>query len=342
MNLLKQKPISAGWQSKKAAPWKPTHDLLQISLAGHVLDAFWLHCGHRNFDVWAANATMDDLSAVAKHVYRNLFTSRAVEEQINVEEPDTVLMNTILYNRDVLYYWLLVKSIKADDIGHVVLILWIWMVMMCTPKTMPRYANPIFETLGRLQQYPEEVQKLFLHNWLVNLTGRADGCKEVDLLQEYSNFWVKTVYGAKGVNCNWDWLSMISVCIYSLRDAMHVVQNTFGIPIYGTRHTTPDMSKEVQYIAKKLREEKVQEYVAECPANHDFHEGSKYANKRSAFSRYRVDEAIIADLGFCWRKQNDKEELYIPSTNDLAMDSEEPIDMADELLAGTMALFEDD
>ncbi|KAJ3963651.1 hypothetical protein EV361DRAFT_813156, partial [Lentinula raphanica] len=56
-NLLKRKPISAGWQSKKAAPWKPTHELIQISLAGHILDAFRIHCGDTDFDRWASKAT---------------------------------------------------------------------------------------------------------------------------------------------------------------------------------------------------------------------------------------------------------------------------------------------
>lgn len=34
-------------------------------------------------------------------------------------------------------------------------------------------------------------RKLVLNNWLVNLTGRVNGFKEVDLLQEHQNFWAK-------------------------------------------------------------------------------------------------------------------------------------------------------
>lgn len=122
-NLLKRKPISAGWQSKKAAPWKPTHEFLQISLAGHVLDAFRIHCRHEDFDLWASHVSMEDFKAVAERVYNSLFTSAAYEEQLDAAVPVTVLMNNILYNRDVLYYWHLVKSIKAGDIGRVILVL---------------------------------------------------------------------------------------------------------------------------------------------------------------------------------------------------------------------------
>lgn len=182
-NLLKRKPISAGWQSKKAAPWKPTHEFIQISLSAHILDAFRIHCGKDDFDSWSLKATLDDLMDLSKKVY--VFSSAAYERQEEAQIPDIVLMNNILYNCDALYYWLLVRSIKAGDIGRVVLVLRIWMVMMWTPKTMPRYANAIFETLGRLQQYPERLRRLFLHNWLVNLTGNADGFKEH--LQIFSN-----------------------------------------------------------------------------------------------------------------------------------------------------------
>ncbi|KAK7012488.1 hypothetical protein R3P38DRAFT_3324118 [Favolaschia claudopus] len=38
--LLKRKPMTAGWKAKKATPWKPSHELLQISLAAHVKDVF--------------------------------------------------------------------------------------------------------------------------------------------------------------------------------------------------------------------------------------------------------------------------------------------------------------
>jgi hypothetical protein len=31
----------------------------------------------------------------------------------------------------------------------------------------------------------------FLKNWLANLTGKINGFKEMDLLQEHQNFWAK-------------------------------------------------------------------------------------------------------------------------------------------------------
>ncbi len=81
--------------------------------------------------------------------------------------------------------------------------------------------------------------EVMLDNWLVNLTGHVDGFKEVDLLQEHQNFWAKIIYNAKGSNKSWKWLSMVTVCIWTLRDAMCTVHKTFRIPAYGTKHTSP-------------------------------------------------------------------------------------------------------
>ncbi|THU99993.1 hypothetical protein K435DRAFT_818414 [Dendrothele bispora CBS 962.96] len=226
--LLKRTPISAGWQTKKAAPWKQSHELIHMSLAAHILDGFRIYCGQNDFNAWAKVSTAEEFDTVAQDVYNNLFTTTAYNKQCDTLKPDTVLKNNILYNRDALLYWLLVTSIKAGDIGRVVLVLRIWMVMMRTPKTMPR--------------------KLFLHNWLVNISGKANSFKEIDLLQEHQNFWLKVIYTAKGVNQSWEWLSMISVLEEPVRDLLE--------------------------------------------------EGSRYANKKSAFAKYRSDDFIIEKAGF--------------------------------------------
>ena len=34
----------------------------------------------------------------------------------------------------------------------------------------------------------------FLKNWLTNLTGKVNGFKEMDLLQEHQNFWAKVPF----------------------------------------------------------------------------------------------------------------------------------------------------
>ncbi|KAJ7440268.1 hypothetical protein FB451DRAFT_1443579 [Mycena latifolia] len=358
--LLKRKPLSAGWKAKKATPWKPSHELLQISMAAHVKDGFRIHCGEADLDGWAASATKADFDAVADRVYRELFTTEGLDN-----------LRSKLLNRDGILYIEFVSAIKKGDIGRVVNVLSVWMVMMRAPKTMPKYADAIFETLRRIDRYDPILKRFFLHNWLVNLTGRAYGFKEVDLLQEHQNFWAKMsslsvsqiIYNAKGSNKSWDWLSMITVCIFTLRDTMRTVQKAFKIPALGESHKVPDMSAEIQQLADALRDERLQEYVPNRPANGPsdstavtpvrdlLEEGAKYADTRGAFKKFTKEERRAQNLGFVDAvhdasggvdsdgEESETEEQYVVTQEDLELDDEEPYADAPSLLAAAEELI---
>ncbi|KAJ7711660.1 hypothetical protein B0H16DRAFT_1815977 [Mycena metata] len=363
--LLKRKPISAGWKTKKATPWKPCHELLQISIAAHVKDGFRVHCGSPDLDTWAATATMDDFNTVAERVYRKLFTTHAVDELRSLPHRDISHENVVLLNRDALFYIEFVAAIKKGDIGRVVNVLQIWMVMMRSPKTMPKYADAIFETLRRIDRYDPVLKRYFLHNWLVNLTGRPYSFKEVDLLQEHQNFWAKIIYNAKGSNRSWSWLSMITVCIFTLRDTMRTVQKTFNISSYGEHHTVPDMTNEIQALADALRDERLQEHVLNRPANdldnttavapvRDLlEEGAKYADTRGAFKKFTREKRKAENLGVVDAEgsldgsagdvddESGMEEDYQVTGDDLGIDDEEPYADAAALLAAAEQIVSD-
>jgi hypothetical protein len=153
VKLLERKPISVGWQSKKPAPWKKSHEFLRISMAAHVVDAFRIHCGKGDSESWARSCTEEDFHIVTDKVFEALFSTQAYDEAVKKDDRDTVYENTILYNRDCLIYLTFTVAIKQGDIGTVCNVLRFWQVMMRAPKTMPRYADAIFETLGRLEVY---------------------------------------------------------------------------------------------------------------------------------------------------------------------------------------------
>ncbi|KAJ7659835.1 hypothetical protein B0H17DRAFT_1145221 [Mycena rosella] len=155
--LLKRKPLSAGWKAKKATPWKPSHELLQISMAAHIKDGFCIYCGQADLDVWASSATRADFDAITEFVYCKLFTAQDLDS----------LCSKPLGLHNITHKNIEFVSVIKGDIGHVVNILSVWMVM---------------------KQYDPVLKCLFLHNWLVNLTGHPYSFKEVDLLQEHQNF----------------------------------------------------------------------------------------------------------------------------------------------------------
>ncbi|KAJ3892463.1 hypothetical protein GG344DRAFT_45307, partial [Lentinula edodes] len=223
--------------------------------------------------------------------------------------------NNLLQNRDTLFYIEVCHAIKAGDIGRVVNVSRMWMVMMRSKKTMPKYADVIFETLGRLSTYSETLRKFFLHNWLVNVSGTVNGWKEVDLLQEHQNFWAK------------------------VRALYHSPE----------LHTIPDKSKEVHRLSDALAEEDIQTFVPNRASNEGkkavrdlFEEGSKYPNQKGAFKIFRKDARKAENLGFVESVVGDASDIeeesderpdedYEITLEDLAVDEEEPYGALDDI-----------
>ncbi|KAJ7827272.1 hypothetical protein B0H14DRAFT_3467219 [Mycena olivaceomarginata] len=154
-------------------------------------------------------------------------------------------------------------AIRPLHIGHVILVFRIWAVMMRSPKTMPKYADAFFETLNHIKM----ILSYKISSFTIGLSTSPELLifKEVDLLQEHQNFWVKIVYNAKGVNRSWSWLGRITVCIFALHDAMKTVHATFKIPDYGTKHTVPDMQNEILHVAEALQKDRIQELWSDRP-----------------------------------------------------------------------------
>ncbi|KAF8222896.1 hypothetical protein L208DRAFT_1381680 [Tricholoma matsutake] len=107
----------------------------------------------------------------------------------------------------------------------------------------------------------------FLMNWLANLTGKENGFKEMDLLQEHQNIWLKIIYSAKGSNQTWAWLAMISVSIFTLRKVIHNVQLDYRIPHNGMSHTSPSTKDDIEYICSYLEQHILQSDKPECENN---------------------------------------------------------------------------
>ena len=149
--------MTTGWKGKKAMPWKPAHELIQISVPAHIKGSFCLHCGHTNFATWAKSASLPEFKCVARLVFNKLFTSQAADDACNVpdSEWDTTFKNQLYQNCNSLFYIEFISAIKQGDIGHgcIVNVLHHWMVMMQSTATMPKYADTIFESLAQVNTY---------------------------------------------------------------------------------------------------------------------------------------------------------------------------------------------
>ncbi|KIO18611.1 hypothetical protein M407DRAFT_40834, partial [Tulasnella calospora MUT 4182] len=262
-SLLGRKAISAGWKTKKLPPFPQSHELIHLSSKARILDGVRVLSGSDSLENWIESKPMwRAIEEVTERVLDELCSGLPVEKmrRKNMKERDITFENVILANRDMLLYAELVAAVKAGDIGRVLNVLSHWMVMMRGTGSMPKYADALLQVWLMLDSWPKELKVAFMNNWLINLSGKEDGWKEVDLNQEHQNFWAKIIYTAKGSNKSWEWLSMVTVCIFMLRDVMQKVQCMYDIPSHGTRHTNPNEKEELKRLMDYFAEDKLQAF----------------------------------------------------------------------------------
>ncbi|KIJ25086.1 hypothetical protein M422DRAFT_273974 [Sphaerobolus stellatus SS14] len=342
-------------------PWKTTHELLYVSAAGHIQDVLRTQLGVDSLTEWAKTVSQEEFTNVVEATFNNYFTSQAIDRVLALhEEQDNIHINTLLYNQDVIIYIEFCDAIRTGDIERVVNVLRVWMVMMRGENHMPKYADAIFETLNRLHNYPDDLRDMFLDNWL-----------------EHQNFWGKVIFSAKGSNKSWDWMGMITSCIFALRDAMWTVQGAYKITPSGTKHTVPSMILEISKVATYLKEERLHVYVKNRagndvtgPVTDLLAAGMAYPNTAKAFRnfvgdrRYPIRHASAAktqpftpsnaggtpaaevDVEVEDKEEEEGEEednryeRFEVDHEDLRTDPEEFVDSTDEFMAAAVDLAE--
>ncbi|KAJ6612996.1 hypothetical protein B0H10DRAFT_1806360 [Mycena sp. CBHHK59/15] len=354
-SFLARKSIPAGWKAKKLPPFRPTHELmLTLSLPAHILDGFRIYCGAASLDAWVeSDLSWDNIKAISEVVVEKLCSASTAEDLRLLPEADRdpQLENTVLCNHDMLLLLIFTTSIKSGDVGMVINILAHRMVMFRGMGSMPKYADALFELINNLKRWPAPLREAYLNNWLVNLSGKIRAFKEVDLLQEHQNFWAKVIYNARGSNRSWDWLSMITVVIFNLRDVMRNVQTQFKIPHHGISHTSPKAAEDIANFQGWLESNRLQTYVKERPGKDQILRvrdlmvtGAAYANTPGAFKNFRREPRKVSykTTAAAADSESDDEEQPVvedPETqldaveeDDLMHDDEEFTNMADQLL----------
>ncbi|GBE83149.1 hypothetical protein SCP_0501960 [Sparassis crispa] len=303
--LLGRKVISVGWKAKQMAPFHPTCELiLRLALPANILDGFRLYCGERSLATWVQNVSnIASVTKVAEKIRNELCSSRRVS-QLRAMVPsarDVPLENIILFNRDALMLREFSSAIKHGDVGSVVNVLSYWMLEFHGSGSMPKYADALFHVLLSLKKMDPKLRRAFMMNWLVNLTGHDDGFKEVDLLQEHQNFWAKVIYTARGSNRSWEWLSMIAVSIFTLRDVIKRVQTSYKTPHNGKSHTSLDSHKEVSVLCEYLKEQSLQTFTPRRDQNDQAKavrdlllKGVAYANTAWAYTIFRKQSCKVS------------------------------------------------
>lgn len=211
--LLGRKAMVAGWKAKSLPPFRPSWELIVVlTLPANILDGFRIYCPFATLEEWCLKVkTSADVEQVARKVYTELCSARRVEKlrRLSENRRDVPLENICLFNRDALFLQQLKFAIRRGDVGDVLDIATHWMLMFRGTGKMPKYADALFHLLVDLKTMDSTLRWVFksmfsndywyflcisnawLFNWLANLSGKPNGFKEMDLLQEHQNFWAK-------------------------------------------------------------------------------------------------------------------------------------------------------
>ncbi len=157
---------------------------------------------------------------------------------------------------------------------------------------------------------------------------------------------------------------MVTVCIWTLRDAMRTVHKTFRIPAYGTKHTSPAINDEIAAIAHALEKEHIQSYVKNRPGSDAENgvmpvrdlvtHGVQYFNARKAYPKFTPERRRARNIGQAESPDRSDEEDEPEDTDvldadqepevtqeDLELDDDENHDMVDGILSSAQSLADD-
>ncbi|KAJ7613568.1 hypothetical protein FB45DRAFT_759167 [Roridomyces roridus] len=256
-------------------PFRTCRDLIWVSLYARVLDCLLLVTGKKSVgDVVDKTTTFDELLGNATAIYERFVDADTVEslraerafavdagvDPAAAKKGDMVFENAVLFLRDALISREYADAVKCGDSGRVVLVLKTW-ALSYRGSGRSKYAYEMLSLIHNITHvWPKPMVQIVLNNWLVNTTGNPNSFLEGDLLQEHMNYWIKNYYRAHGSNSSWDWMEMLAPCVIVLRDLTRSLNGTLGADL-GTKHKSPDHSKDVNVLMIRLNQYDVHKIV---------------------------------------------------------------------------------
>ncbi|KAI0073016.1 hypothetical protein K474DRAFT_1604071 [Panus rudis PR-1116 ss-1] len=263
-NRIGRKPIVLS----SLPPYRTCRDLIFVSLYARIFHCLEL-VSNKSLDEYAPSVTFDQLRKDIKTLlalYANTVVPQNAEDFLDASPAafatgDMVYENAILFICDALILRAFIDSIKSGASGCIVLTLK-QLALMYRGSSHSKYAYEVMHLIHNLTSvWPKPLRNIILQNWLVNPTGKPNAWVPVDLMQEHMNYWIKVIYKAHGSNATIEWLQMISPCIDTLRKLATQMNQELGSR-QGTKHTTPDIWRDINELMKSLHEHSVYRFEA--------------------------------------------------------------------------------
>jgi hypothetical protein len=121
------------------------------------------------------------------------------------------------------------------------------------------YMNYLLETFCAFEfEYPADMRKALMDNWLVNLRGIPGAFLEMDLMQEHFNFWLEKMAQHKGKEFDEPFYrEIVSASVLSFLRLKDEMEDEMGLQSRSKKHTDPKLRDELRAAMDLLRREQV-------------------------------------------------------------------------------------
>ena len=227
------------------------------SFQARIVAALWIHIAGRESEGFPHEDIERRLQRLPPHKRQDIVDTirKDLLDSDPNDEKDQELQNHKRFMQMVEPFLILKYGIKYGDVGLISQALDQMCIYFHGSKSS-KYAHLMlyWQYLTRSKATTDVLKRAVLANSLVNLTGKEDGFKEIDVYNEHHNSDMKTTFKYRRTstftsNYLFEYGSLNSL----FKNIRHSVQSLFGVRING-EHTTKSAAMDLRTYAEKLQE----------------------------------------------------------------------------------------
>lgn len=244
--------------------FRRTHNLIEHLLLATAADSWRLAVKAKHgvkLSEWKPG--WDEVEALSHVVVHDYVANSAYRPARRpTDSADMVEDQLRLFNRDALLYMATTRASRYGDIRRMEDLLAVW-VYIWRQVGKHRYATHIARFLANLNGgWPPRLAEIIRHNWLVNLTGKADGFRGVDWVVERNNFMHKCLHSGAGSNRTLANLIKESPLIMDFQNAHGIIERNFYLTERTVHHPPPLMKATLGKLQEYLQGENMNSHQA--------------------------------------------------------------------------------
>ncbi|KAF8971524.1 hypothetical protein BDZ97DRAFT_1786939 [Flammula alnicola] len=225
--------------------------------------------------------------------------------KIYLDKPDCndqEFRNNSLILARLLQYVELAHAMKHGDIGRVEATFLHWALVFKSVRKH-KYAVYLIKIMNDMQYvYNERLRHAIRMNWLVNPTGKVDGFRGADWLNELLNLFTKVTYGSSGSARTFEWILKQSPLIEVFRHIHKIIEENFHLMHRSVRHAPPNIQNTLNVLCDLLEQHgahELNEKRTSCKLTDHFRDGMRvFQTEKSGGVETTEEENLVEEIEY--------------------------------------------